>query len=410
METEMEYVLIEGTKYPINDVVQINDIFYLKTDPDIAISETDGEYHLKEDMVKVHEDWYDPEDYYNIERCEETDQYEFAEDVVCAYYKRGRKQSCLADNCVYYHGEYYHNDYLGDNNLCIDYRGEIASLDEVYYWDSDGEYHYEEEEEMRNNELFSYHGETRKNYSDGSEYTVGFEIEKGEMPYNSFNCQDLYNNYGMIMEEDGSVTFELVTPTYNLFDPDLERKLSVVKDIIDTPNISNCGGHIHFGIRGESGTETFHRVKGWLPLLYGMYRGRFKNGYCRGKSSVQLESDRERTQAVNIISNHIEFRIFSGVPDFKTLIWRMEFLREMVTTYLDADFFTLITAILDETTSLSKHMRKVYADDEKMFKMLESAVKFFSNLEKESVTDMESIINEAKIQKGLIQTNNSVCV
>jgi hypothetical protein len=45
----------------------------------------------------------------------------------------------------YYNGTYYDQDALGRHNLVIMSNGEIEHQDNVYYWESDNEYHYESE-------------------------------------------------------------------------------------------------------------------------------------------------------------------------------------------------------------------------------------------------------------------------
>lgn len=339
--------------------------------------------------------------------CDETNQYELRTDVVEAYGRRGRYETCLVDNCYRFRDEWYHEDYLDDNNLCIDYNGEVASLYDVFLH-SNGEYYYEEEydeydddDDDDDSSLFSYHSQERVNASgDNPPFTIGFEIEKNKKPPFSFSKDEMYDE-GFIMEEDGSVNgFELVTPTFNLFDEKLESKLEYIKAFCNVDDVRNCGGHIHFGINGVNGVNTVKKVQGWLPLIYAMYRGRTRNSYCTAKSVKRLLDEQCRTQSVRVLDDHVEFRVFSAVTSFTTLIWRLGLMR-ILAKNIDLTFEQVLIEAINQETELGAHLKLVYTDDNRFFKMLESAVGFYSNLEQGEITNISAIIAETKRQKSI---------
>lgn len=334
--------------------------------------------------------------------CDETEQYELTHNTVEAYGEDGDKYRCLTENCVRYNRQWYHEDYLSDNGLCLMNNGNIESEGDVYLH-SDGDYYYESEYDDDDDEdLFEYHSQDRVCLAEtDAPFTIGFEIEKAKMPDFRFDKYDMYEN-GFIMEQDGSVSygFELVTPTFNLFDEGLESKLKYIEKFCDVSDVRNCGGHIHFGVNGLRGIDTLRKVQGWLPLIYGMYRGRTKNSYCSTYSVAKLMSYQERTQSVRILDNHVEFRVFSAVPSFDTLIWRLGFMR-ILARHMELTFEQVLIDAMNPETDLGKHLKIVYSDDSRFFKMLESAVGFYANLESGDITDMKAIIAETKRQKSL---------
>jgi hypothetical protein len=270
-------------------------------------------------------------------------------------------------NVYEYQGDYYTWEALEYNDLVLMDNGEVELRDNVYYWESDGEYHYEpEEDENEDEDIFDYHsGKEPKDFrtfADG-ELSIGFEIEKNEMPGFSFDKYNLLNE-GFVIERDGSVSdgFELVTPIYPLFREDVKKHLEKVKSFCDVKNIEGAGGHINFGIYGKSAEEILDSFKGLLPLIYAMYKGRLTNNYCTGKSLSKLKMDREKYQAIKLQCGYIEFRLISAVKNFDNLIFRLDLFR-VFASYLNKSFPKIISALLNEKSALSIQLHKVYTPE-----------------------------------------------
>jgi len=277
-----------------------------------------------------------------------------------------------------YNDEYYTSSGLEYNDLVFVYNGEIASLGDVFYWESDGEYHYEPEddEDDEDDEGYtrSYHNGSFKSIDfEGSKtkYTIGFEIEKEDQDVRESICiGDFESDHPLWRkEDDGSLDsdsgFELISP---IFQFDIKKifqhieSSEILKTHIDAKFSHNCGGHINLGHKEKSGAEMFELIAGYTPLLYSLYYGRVDKNYSKGKSNEDLKNENEKYQAIKIHSNRIEFRIFSAVPNIKTLKWRCELINLMLkypTNDIKKAFYYI-------ETRFNSILNKQYATKERM--------------------------------------------
>jgi hypothetical protein len=286
-----------------------------------------------------------------------------------------------------YQGEYYTERGLTDNNLVVDFNGEIGSLDDLYYWESDNEYHDEPEEDPEEEVEFlrSYHNDQNFKTVDfpksKSKYTIGFEIEKEDQNIlESISINDFEEILPLWRKErDGSLNndgYELISPVYQFDIPSIFEDIKESKTLIDHINAgisTRCGGHINLGHKEKSGSEVFELVCGYMPLLYALYYGRVDKTYSKGKSNNDLKVENEKYQAIKIHSNRIEFRIFSGVPNIDTLKWRCELINLML-KYPTND---IKKAFYFVETRFSTILEKQYKTPEKM-SVLKDRLKSFS--------------------------------
>lgn len=271
------------------------------------------------------------------------------------------------ENIYRYDGDYYTERGLSNDNLVVDCNGEVGSLDDLYLWESDNEYHDEPEPEDEGEEfLRSYHNDQNFKTVDfpksKSKYTVGFEIEKeDESILKSISINEFEEQFPLWRKErDGSLNgdgYELISPVYQF---DINSIFDNIKDSktlmqhINAGISTRCGGHINLGHKEKSGAEVFELVCGYMPLLYALYHGRVDKTYSKGKSNSDLKNDNEKYQAIKIHSNRIEFRIFSGVPNIDTLKWRCELINLMLkypTSDIKKGFYyveTRFTSILEK--------------------------------------------------------------
>lgn len=246
-------------------------------------------------------------------------------------------------NIYHYNGDYYTSNGLQYNELVINCDGDVCSLDDVYYWESDGEYHHEPEDD-EDDEYYvrPYHNGDFKTVifeECKSKYTIGFEIEKeDEEVKTSINIDDFESELPKWRKErDGSLNdysgFELISPIMPF---DIKKifehieSSETLKEHINAKISFNCGGHINLGHKEKNGSEVFELIAGYTPLLYSLYFGRVDKNYSKGKSNKDLKEDNEKYQAIKIHSNRIEFRIFSAVPNVNTLKWRCELINLML--------------------------------------------------------------------------------
>lgn len=331
---------------------------------------------------------------------------------VTAYGTNSREFTTYRPECYTYNGEYYHRDHLSDNNIVIMHNGNIAHIDDVFLH-SDGEYYYEEEADENENQIYSYDSGIReKDYRHEDEenpsakiFGFGIEIEKNEFPPFDFNRKHLYEDTGAVIERDGSVSngFELKTPIYNLLSSKTDERIKPLKDFCDIKNVQNAGGHIGFSCEGMNDNELLDSVRGFLPLIYAMHKNRLTNTYCRAKRVSRLKAEKyEKMQSIRLRGNYIEFRIFSSVKTFDTLLFRLELFR-IIAQNLHSPFGKVIGMCIDKKHPLHTLLaERIYKDSAKFTRLITDAIEIDKNFGQGRIK-VESIV---KIQEKIIKIFN----
>lgn len=374
-----------------------------------------GYYALNSDCIDVGGDYYhEDNDRHEFDYDEIQEEYILSDYSVTAYGRRGREYVTHRDRCVYVRNCHYHEDYLSDNDIVwVTDEDEYHHRDDVYYWDSDDEYHLEpeEDEDDSSNLLWGYNeGEREKNFVEidkieGEEVMFGFgmEIEKSEMPDFDFDKWDIYNETGAVLERDGSVDdgFELKTPVYNLFSPKTEERLSKLKSFADIKGVENAGGHIGFSMIGKSDEELIDLCSGFIPLIFAMYKKRLSNDYCSGKKIDILKSSGEKMQAIRMRGSYIEFRIFSSVKNYNTILFRLNLFRIMAKN-LGKSFPSVIGMAVNKNSELHKLLTNdVYSDTYKFERLIKDAIEINSQFGIKKLT--QSKINQITTKLNLLK-------
>jgi hypothetical protein len=375
---------------------------------DQLIETETGFYSLKDNCIKIDGNYYHDENDSDEFCYDEIDEeYILQSDAVMAYGKRGREVFTKEDNCIYHNRTYYVKEYLSDNELVELDNGDITSYDNAccidgswyytencYYWESDGEYHLEEEEEE--NSLWGYgDGPSEKNFvkidakeNESISFGWGVEIEKNELPDFDFNKQDIYDESGAVLERDSSVSngFELKTPIYNLFSCKTEDRLKKLKPFADIKNVEGAGGHIGFSMTGKNDDQLIDLCTGFLPLIYSMYKKRLSNTYCSGKKIDDLKNSGDKFQAIRMRGNYIEFRIFSSVKSYDTLIFRLRLFR-IIARNLGKSFSTVLGMAVNKNSELYKLLTSdVYSNPDKFERLIKDAIDINSQFGKRKLT------------------------
>lgn len=108
---------------------------------------------------------------------------------------------CEKDNDYYANARFTEIEVDGEH-ICYE-----RHADDLYYWDSDGEYHWEEEEEPEEeNDIPDYHDEYRpwKEKDFGRELVFGCELELKAID-DRVTVKDIAHNFNLIAERDGSL-------------------------------------------------------------------------------------------------------------------------------------------------------------------------------------------------------------
>lgn len=219
------------------------------------------------------------------------------------------------------------------------------------------------------NERYSYHSKKPRNISSRSEFKIGVEIEKESYEGAGHSCHEIFDRFGWVKESDGSLDgttgYELVSPTFGLFGNNLIKEAQAIESrfplLINGDASNACGGHIHFSKANTSGRDTLEMYCGYLPLLYAIYKGRTKQHYCQGKEKEELKRSGEKYQAVRVLDNRIEFRIFPKVKNLSTLQWRIELLR-YIAKHPTANPVQVVNDLCDKRTKLHAIFLQIFSE------------------------------------------------
>jgi hypothetical protein len=219
------------------------------------------------------------------------------------------------------------------------------------------------------NERYSYHSRKPRNISSRSEFKIGVEIEKESYEGAIHSCYEIYDRFGWVKESDGSLCshtgYELVSPAFGLFGNNLIKEAEALEarfpSLINGDASNACGGHIHFSRANTSGRDTLEMYCGYLPLLYAIYKGRTKQNYCQGKEKEEMKHSSDKYQAVRVLDNRIEFRIFPKVKNLTTLKWRINLLRYMA-KHPTANPVQVVNDLCDKRTTLHALFLEIFSE------------------------------------------------
>lgn len=322
-----------------------------------------------------------------------------------------------------YSGEYsFKNDaYYG----IIDHRGnedwfssdeDVFEFDDVYYISyeiacENGIHHCERCEEYYNSNHggcdecggddndsynFDYHSSYRADKTTHeTKFAIGFEVEKEDRNAKESDfALELFNNTGWAKERDGSLDdesgFELVSPTFDLFDNTIIDSFNKVESYLNAKYSSACGGHINYSIKDLSPEEMLKSCEGYLPLLYSMYEKRLDISYCKAKKAELLYSDRDKYQSVALKDNRIEFRIFSAVKTKTHLEWRLDLMR-IFANNPRTEVHLVLKDMCNKESDLYNHLSKIYSAEQ-----IKEKTKLFIKyaLELEEI-GLQNLVNDA---------------
>lgn len=306
-----------------------------------------------------------------------------------------------------YGSEYFTREGLDARDLVITAEGNITRSCDAYYWESDIEYHETDEQdddEGAHSRIWGYHeGPGTPDYREmPGEPGIGFEVEKGEAPVfcGHGDKEGLFDATGCVIEEDGSVDWELKTPIYPLFSERIERDwLPRIAGAINATDHDCAGGHIHLSMPPKDGNQLFDFCRLYLPLFMAMYPQRLERDYCKGKPETQLKRDEDKHQAIRIWDNRIELRFPAKVYDMRSLLFRLNFCRLMIRRDC-RNIFAVTRSAFDQGTELGKLLQQMYGGREHMLllRILEVAKKYFNTdlLREKSI---ETLLTDLKSKK-----------
>lgn len=334
-----------------------------------------GYYAMKDDCIMAEGEYFheynDEEDYVYDEHDEE---YIMESNSEVVYTRRGNcfythRNNCIAGNSIYRHnGEWIDDQYMEDNSLVFDYDGDIMHLDDVYYWESDGEYHScpeDEDEEHEEDEddcdmdaacinSYSYRPSMKfHKLSNENENAPFFGIELEVERKNSNGLKHKYMA-GMIEHEhwyfktDGSLTdgFEIVTHpmTFNYI-KQAENTFSdslklLVENGYNSYDANTCGMHIHISKNNFTTWHLYRFLKFFVEnkeFIVSISQRKMEklkkwanieddNDTSLIYKAKKKDGNSERYVAINLKNSQtIEIRIFRGTLNLNSFMKNIEF-------------------------------------------------------------------------------------
>jgi hypothetical protein len=233
-------------------------------------------------------------------------------------------------------------------------------------------------------------------------FRIGVEIEKECKAGAKVKWQDIHNEFGWRKERDGSLSgtigYELVSPIYPLFGNGLidEAKAMEAKwnGLIDSPATDACGGHIHFSRSFTSGTDLYKMIEGYIPMLYVLYPKRAKKTYSEARNIQEMVRYPKKYSAIQVLDNRLEFRIFSGVDNVKTLDWRIKLLQVFANNPSDNPV-EVINTMIDKDSDLHKHLREIYTEEQiraRAGRMCDAVANWHNGYSSSDMRDLKSVI------------------
>lgn len=343
-------------------------------------------------------------------------------DYTFCYYGNRNQQTYIcheSENILQYRGDFYHESSFESHELlnidgdlfhqdncvfCTDEQ-EYRHENDAYYCEEDENYYANSNNMPKTHGLKSYHNSDYKNFTNSNTiYRIGFEVEKEDSDFTNF--EDV-RAIGWDAEKDGSLNhngFELVSPVFDLYNFDaFENNINQIENFLNADCTQNCGGHINVSVLYKSNTQVFEMIKGYLPLIYAMYKKRVLEGsYSKGKKVDEL-NDGERYNAINFTKSNgiLEFRLFSRVKNIEQLKFRYKFIAYMFSNHRKG-CAGVISQLHKDNSELRKLLLTVYTPKgfEKLIKTVETFTDLFMN-EKDHVALLKILSHfEAKKKKN----------
>ena len=329
-------------KYPgilepsLNPEVVYSDYYRMAIPKDSAVATVEGWVHEDDldNFTEIAGEYHHNDDIFESDL---TGEWHSNEDIVWDYDKEvcGTEDEFLADSS-YYEVSYgqAENCYLHENVIgyCEDI-GDYVHEDDTISCPECGEFYYYEDHALEccghNNSpdyIVGYHNsESPDDLSNGSEYRIGFEIEK--LSFDGMSSKGDYiaeNNLFSGYEEDSSCGVEAITHILPLDNAEGREEVFQLFDlyswIINSESDLSCGGHITVSVKNEfDSLYLAGKLRPYLSLLYSLFRYRLKNNYCKNNKAIK-DNQHEKYSPVNSRGGGaLEIRIFSRVQDVAQL-------------------------------------------------------------------------------------------
>ena len=278
------------------------------------------------------------------------------------------ENNCNGCNEIYrYNGEWVNDAYLEHNNLIWDCNNEIAHIDDVYYWECDGEYHHspesdddddddDDDSDMNSACINSYSYRPSMKFhklSNENENAPFFGIELEVERKNSNGLKHKYmagkiDHEHWYFKTDGSLTdgFEIVTHpmTFNYikhYENTFSDSLKLlVENGYNSYDANTCGMHIHISKNNFTTWHLYRFLKFFVEnkeFIVSISQRKMEklkkwanieddNDTSLIYKAKKKDGNSERYVAINLKNSQtIEIRIFRGTLNLNSFMKNIEF-------------------------------------------------------------------------------------
>jgi len=351
----------------------------------------DGNYYsyyaMREDCVMIDDEYYhsiEDEDEYTFDEKDEC--YILSGDAIEVQDRRHtfytHYENCNSRNDIYSCGDdYYTMAYIEySDELVFDCDGDLNFRDDLYYWESDGEYHHEAEDEDEDERSEGPNISLIRNYSykpttefismpyDAKEVPFfGLELEVERMDKSETSRGDMakkIENKAWYFKNDGSLNngFEIVTHplTFSYIKhsaKDFESALNELScNAYNSYNANTCGMHIHISKKAFGTWQLYKFMKFFaenVPFIVAISQRKMdklvqwaniedNDDNTLMYKAKKKEGNSARYVAINLQNySTIEVRIFRGTLNFNSFMKNIEFIHALYMFTKECKIITL---------------------------------------------------------------------
>lgn len=266
LSIEYEYLYENWREYGIENIVETDSGYYALKNECVEI---DGCYlHMDKD-----------EEYYVMDEID--NEYIFMDVAIPVnngihfYYTHEHKFRSGVHGIYRYGGEFIDEDFIDRNNLVWTNNSELYHIDDVYYWESDGEYHIEPEPQNGCIENYSfkpypkYFITNKESLQDALFMGIELEIENEKNNIKNGEMSEILDDSHLYFKTDGSLSdgFEIVSHPLS-FEWIKENKSkfsemlnSCKENGFRSYDSTTCGMHIHLSKKNFGAWHLYRFLK-----------------------------------------------------------------------------------------------------------------------------------------------------
>ncbi len=274
-----------------------------------------------------------------------------------------------SNGIYYFNGDYIDESYMEHNDIVF-CENTLCYANDVYYWESDGEYHFEPEENSRLIHSYSYRPNPeffKLSFENNRIPFFGIELEverKSSSDISHDEMVELIDDGMYYFKSDGSLNdgFEIVTHplsfNYIHSSQDIFKNMlqQLQKNGYNSYDANTCGMHIHISKNAFSTWHFYRFLKFFVENKeFVVAISQRKLDKLQKWANIEENTNDEliykakkkygnssRYVAVNLSNSHtIEIRIFRGTLNFNSFMKNIEFVHALYSYTMESNDCTL---------------------------------------------------------------------